>query len=740
MKNAKLIIIVVLSLFVLQLSAQDAALIYGEIGDEDAAGNCEGLIGANVYWLGTESGTTTIEEGSFALRRIETTNQLVISYLGYQSDTVAINEEAYWHLHLNASVQLGEVEVVHKNKSTTTSFINPIKVESMGVKELQKAACCSLSESFETNPSIDVAFTDAVTGTRQIQMLGLAGVYSVVSREAMPYGRGLNVLSSLAYTPGAWLESIQLNKGAGPVLNGYESIAGQINAEIKKPESSDQFFLNIYGNQGGRMEINTDAAFKVSDKLYTNVLLHAANKSVKWDQNDDSFLDMPLSKHIIGMNRWKYIGDVFRAQFNVKGTFVDAWSGQTDFDKKLPSTYWGMTSKVNRIEAWGKVGRIFVDEPWKTYGLQVSASLHDQQYKFGNKVYDANQKSYYANFIYQSIIDNTNHGFKMGANVQYDDYIEALDEADFDRVESSTGAYFEYCGSFFEKLNIVAGIRADYHNLYQFFVTPRLHMRYAPNDDLVIRLSAGRGQRTANLITDNIGVLASSRNILFKGTNSDYPFGLDPEVAWNYGLNFTQTIKINQRDLQIGADFYRTDFTNQAVMNLERASNLVIFDNLDGQSYSNSMQIQADYELLEDLDVRIAWRWFDVHTSYDGTLLQKPLIAAHRAFANIGYEAPKGWKFDYTVSWQGRKRIPPAAIQFNIPDYSKPFVMMSAQVTKSWGETFDVYFGGENLTNFRQDNPILGSDSPFGPDFDASLIWGPVFGRNLYLGLRYRIK
>lgn len=741
MKNSQILLIVLSLFFAIQLSAQNPDLIYGEIGDEDAAGNCEALIGASVYWLNTENGTTTNEEGSFALRRIPTTNQLVISYLGYQSDTVNINEEEYWHLHLTASVQLQEVEIVHKNKSTKTSFLNPIKVESMGVKELQKAACCSLSESFETNPSIDVAFTDAITGTRQIQMLGLAGIYSTVSREAMPYGRGLNVLSSLAYTPGAWLESIQLNKGVGPVLNGFESIAGQINAEIKKPDSSDKFFLNIYGNQGGRIELNTDAAFEVTkEKLYTSILLHTANKTVKWDRNDDDFLDMPLSQHFVGMNRWKYIGNILRAQFNVKGTFVDQWGGQTNFDKTSPGNFWGFNSKTNRVEAWGKIGRIFPDEPWKTYGLQLSSSLHDQKSLFGNKTLNSNQKSLYGNFIYQSIINTTDHGFKTGVSVQHDDYKEALNETNFDRTESSVGAYFEYCGSFAEKVNIVAGLRADYHNIFQFIITPRLHVRYAPNEDLVVRLSAGRGQRTSNPITDNIGILASSRNIVFNGSNTDYPFGLAPEVAWNYGINLTQTIKINRRDLQLGIDLYRTDFTNQAVMNLDRASNLVIFDNLDGSSFSNSLQLQADWELIENLDVRVAWRWFDVRTTYDGALLEKPLIAAHRAFGNIGYEAPKGWKFDYTVSWQGGKRIPPAAIQYNLPNYSNPFVMMNAQISKSWGEKFDLYLGGENLTGFTQENPILGSESPFGPDFDASLIWGPVFGRNLYLGLRYRIK
>ncbi len=741
MKNVQQITIIFFLFLGIQLSAQSGELIYGEIAGEDDEGNCHGLIGASAHWLGTENGTFAKEEGSFNLYRSSNSNQLVISFLGYQSDTIEINEEDYWHLHLKPSVLLNEVEVVHRDKSTKTSFINPIKVESMGVKELQKAACCSLSESFETNPSIDVAFTDAITGTRQIQMLGLAGIYSTVSREAMPYGRGLNVLTSLEYTPGAWLESVQLNKGVGPVLNGFESIAGQINAEIKKPNTSDKFFLNIYGNQGGRVEVNSDAAFEVSkDKLYTSILIHGANTTVKWDRNDDGFYDMPLSRHFIAMNRWRYIGNILRAQFNVKGTFTDQWGGQTGFDKTAPSTFWGMRSQVNRVEAWGKVGRIFLDAPWKTYGFQASTSLHDRKSVFGNTIYDSNQKSYYGNFIYQSIFNTTDHGFKTGISAQYDDYIEALNETNFDRKESSVGGYFEYCGSFAEKLNVVAGIRVDYHNIFQFFVTPRLHLRYAPNEELVVRLSAGRGQRTSNPITDNIGILASSRKIMFNGANADYPFGLAPEVAWNYGINLTQTIKINQRDLQLGVDVYRTDFSNQAVMNLDRASNQVIFDDLDGSSFSNSLQLQADWELIDKLDVRVAWRWFDVRTSYDGNLLQKPLIAAQRAFANIGYEASKGWKFDYTVSWQGPKRIPPAAIQYNLGDYSKPFVLMNAQISKSWGETFDLYLGGENLTGFMQDDPILGSDSPYGPDFDASLIWGPVFGRNLYVGLRYRIK
>ena len=310
---------------------------------------------------------------------------------------------------------------------------------------------------------------------------------------------------------------------------------------------------------------------------------------------------------------------------------------------------------MQRYEGWAKIGWVFNDISWKSMGLQLSAVDHTHESYFGSKEYDAKQNSFYANYIYQSIIGNTYHVVKAGASLQYDNYKESLMTQNFDRTEITPGVYGEYTNTVSEKISAVAGLRADYHNHYGAFVTPRLHLRYAPTVRTVIRASAGRGQRTSNVIADNMGYLASSRNFVINGDGSDKPYGLKAEVAWNYGINATQTFELNNREGMVSVDFYRTDFQNQIVVDIDQSTDSVLFYNLDGESYSNSVQLQVNYELLTRLDVRLAYRWYDVQTTYSGELKSKPLVAPHRAFINLAYETPSSWKFDYTINWQGSK-------------------------------------------------------------------------------------
>ncbi len=739
-----------LFLFSFQLSAGAQAvreMLKGRVIEVTENEQAIPLVGANLYWLGTSIGATSDADGTFAIEFSNTSKQLVVSYVGYQNDTLEINSPDFITIRLNTTVSLEVVEVKSRKKSTETSYINPIKVERISEKELQKAACCNLSESFETSPSVDVSFTDAVTGTRQIQMLGLAGPYTQITRENMPHIRGLAAIYGLTYVPGTWVESIQLSKGTGSVVNGFESIAGQINAEIRKPETADPLYLNLFINEGGRVEANANLAHQLSEQFSTALLLHAKNNSVKRDRNGDHFLDNPLSDQFIALNRWKFIGKGgMRAQAGIKGTYINNIGGQKDFrpeDDALTTNRWGMKLNVQRLEGWTKTGFVWEEKPWQSIGLQLSAARHEQDSYFGLNDYDASQTSFYANLLFQSIFSNTNHQYKAGLSFQYDDYDESLNKVSYDRTVAVPGAFFEYTFSRSDKLAIVTGLRGDYHNTYGAFLTPRLHTRYTLSDNTVLRTSIGRGQRTANVLSENTGLLASSRVIEIHGDNSDKPYGLDPEVAWNMGASLSHCFLWDYREGTVSLDFFRTNFKNQIVLDIDQSPQMAHFYNLDGESYSNSIQLQLDYELIKRLDLRLAYRWYDVKTTYRRELMQKPLVSAHRAFVNLAYETSDHWKFDYTINWQGEKRIPftgsnPSAYQ--LAERSPDFVMMNAQVSKGWRERFEIYVGMENLLNYKQSNPILSSDQPFSQYFDSSLIWGPIFGRNTYLGFRYWIR
>lgn len=728
--------------------AASGGMIKGVVLEEDLKGNFRPLPGASITWLGTKQGTMTDSAGVFKLTMNGNTDRLVISYAGYRPDTMAAQPSEELKIILASNQQLGEVKLTARQRSTYLSSLNTIRTQVMTERELFKAACCNLSESFETNPSVDVSYNDAVTGSKQIQLLGLSGNYTQLTVENLPGPRGIATSLGLNSIAGPWVESIQLNKGVGAVANGYESIAGQINIELKKPGKAEKLYANLYVNDMGKTDLNLNLAYKAGKKWSTALLLHddfIYNK--KLDFNKDGFRDLPTGNLFSVLNRWLFEnGKGFMTQFGVKLLLDDRTGGETAFEPsrdKFTTNHYGLGIRTRRYEAFAKTGYVFPRKKYKSIGLQLMAFNHRQDSYFGLNPYTAEQGSFYANLIYQSIIGNTRHKFRTGMSLVSDQYRETFRTAYYKRQEAVPGAFFEYTFNPTAKLGLVAGIRSDHNNLFGWFITPRLHLRYEPVKGTTIRLSAGRGQRTANIFAENTSVLVSSRQISILSSSAGKAYGLDPEVAWNKGISADQQFRLFHREATFSVDFFRNDFNNQVVVDMEDART-VKFYNLEGRSFSNSLQAEFSMEPVRKLDLRLAYRFFDVRTNYSGQLRQKPFTAKHRAFANLAYEI-SGWKMDYTVSYNGSKRIPGTSANPSVyqrDTRSPAYWLMNAQVSKTVGKKHpvDLYLGGENLTNFFQRDVIIAAEQPFSPFFDVSLVWGPVSGRLIYAGLRYKIK
>ncbi|MGG9963719.1 TonB-dependent receptor domain-containing protein [Ferruginibacter sp. SUN106] len=723
-------------------------VVKGVVLETTKKGEFTPLPGASVIWLHSKQGVSTDSTGIFLIPHDGSGSRLLISYAGYQPDTISVVDMNELKIILAANKQLKEVTVLSKQRSTYLAAANPIRTQIMTDKELFKAACCNLSESFETNPSVDVSYNDAVTGSKQIQLLGLSGNYTQLTVENLPGPRGLATPLGLNSIAGPWVESIQLTKGIGSVANGYESIAGQINVELKKPENSEKLFANVYVNDVGKTDLNLNLSQKISGKWSTGLLLHddfLSNK--KLDFNKDGFRDLPTGNQFNLINRWKYDnGKGFLTQFGVKILTDKRTGGEVGYDPaidKNTTNKYGLGINTQRYEAFAKIGYVFPEKKYKSIGLQLSAIDHQQDSYFGLTTYNAKQENFYANLIYQSIINNTKHKFRTGLSFLSDRYNEDLKAVNYKRTENVPGTFFEYTFTPNEKFSLIAGIRGDHNNLYGFFATPRLHMRYEPVKGTTIRASAGRGQRTANIFAENTSVLVSSRQVNIMNAAAGKAYGLNAEVAWNKGISVDQKFKLFQRDGLLSLDFFRNDFTNQVVVDLENPAEVKFYD-LQGKSYSNSFQAEVNIEPIKKLDLRLAYRYFDVKTTYSSKLLQRPLIAANRAFANLAY-AVEGWKFDYTINFNGKKRIPNTSsnpLQYQRDEYSPDFILMNAQISKTTGKKhpMDFYIGAENLTNYFQHNVIVAANQPFGQYFDASLVWGPVTGRMLYAGWRYKLK
>ncbi|MFD0863735.1 TonB-dependent receptor domain-containing protein [Sungkyunkwania multivorans] len=710
------------------------------------------LPGASVYWLDTQIGAMTDKDGLFALPYTPDYQKLVISYVGFKSDTLAITTPKDIHHWLQpAEGQLDEVVLEKEREALQKTYFQTQNIVTVNSAELLKAACCNLSESFETNPSIDVNFSDALTGTRQIRMLGLTSPYLMITQENIPMVRGASQAYGLTFTPGTWVESIQITKGAGSVVNGFESIAGQINAELQKPFSDYPLFVNAYANRNGRYELNTHLNKKLNDKWSTGLYLHGNTRTQKVDNNEDGFLDVPLAQQINILNRWQYqdVEKGWVSFLNFRYMNDEKQVGQEAFDPeddKFTTNAWGSEIKTQRVDASAKLGYVFPETPYNSFGFQMSYSDHRQDSYFGFNRYDIDHRSVYSNLIFNSILGDTRHKYKTGLNFTHDGYVELVNASNFKRTENNIGAFFEYSFDNLDNFSLTAGLRIDHHNLLETFVTPRLHLRYVPWEKGVLRTSIGRGKRSANIFAENQQLFGSARQIDLQ-QNGGPVYGFNPEIAWNYGISFLQGFTLLEREGDITVDFYRTDFTDQVVVDWEDPR-AISFYNLEGDSYANSLQIELNYSLTKRLELRSAYKYYDVKTEYQNAgKLQKPLQARHRVFGNLSYETigkdnGARWKFDATYNWLGAQRLPDTStnpVQFQLGTFSPSYSMLNAQVTKVFSKKFEVYVGGENLTNFKQENPVLGNEDPFGPNFDTSIVFAPILGDMYYAGLRFKL-
>lgn len=744
--------IIVLTLFLLFpyfLFSQET--LTGMIMDKNNPKDNLGVYGVNVFWLNTSVGTTTDEKGWFKIPYQKNYKKLVVSYVGYKTDTLVITNLEPIHHFITLENELEEVTLKSKKKATQRSFIQTKNVFTVNSAELLKAACCNLAESFETNPSIDVNFSDALTGTRQIQMLGLKSPYLLITQENIPSIRGAGQVFGLTFTPGTWVESIQITKGAGSVINGYESISGQINAELVKPLTDNRIFLNAYGSLGGRYELNSHFNHKISDKWQTGIYIHGNYRNKKFDRNKDGFLDNPLISQVNVMNRWQYL-DVEKGWvsfINVRFMDDSKQTGQNNFDPLIDkgrSEVWGGEIDTKRFDSSLKLGYVFPELPFQSFGFQFSYSNHNQDSYFGLKTYDINHQSIYSNLLFNSIIGDTRNKFTTGLNFTYDAYNEFVNLINFSRNENSFGGFFEYAYDNSDNFSFTSGLRIDTHNLLGTYITPRLHIRYVPWEKGVLRASVGQGRKSANVFAENQQLFASSRQIDIQSSGGKI-YGLDPEVAWNYGVSYLQGFNLFNRKGDITFDYYRTHFQNQVVVDWENPQR-ISFYNLNGESYANSFQTEINYFINENLNLRLAYKYFDIQTDYASGKFSKPLTPNHRLFANISYETKKiddikQWKFDLTYNYIGEQRLPDTSInplEYQLGEYSNSYSLLNTQITKVFTEKFEMYFGVENLTDLKQKNPILASDDPFGDSFDSTIIYAPIFGRMFYSGLRFKIN
>jgi outer membrane receptor for ferrienterochelin and colicins len=704
---------------------------------------------AALYWAGTTIGGISDEYGNFNLHKpnAKDTLLLVVTYTGFTADTIVIPPGLHQiEILLTQNIQLEEVTVRLRMGGSYISALKPAKTEVITTHGLQSLACCNLSESFENSATVDVGFTDAVSGAKRIQMLGLAGVYSQLMFENLPGIRGLGSTYGLSYVPGTWMESIQISKGSSSVLNGYESTTGQINIEYKKPQRSENLFLNLFASSEGRLEANMNSAFDLDDKWSTMILGHVSSQQMKIDHNGNNFLDVPLGTQINLMNRWNHeVDHKHHIQFGVHLLNDTRYGGQTFFNRDTDrgtTNAWGSEIETTRLQGFLKAGFFLPNTLQSSIAFMGVGTYHDQGSLFGLNSYQGKHRSLYSSIVFQSVIGTTDHRINTGISYQLDDYNEQFNDQRFIdtlmyRRESVPGIFSEYTYTLPDVFTLILGLRADHHNIHDWFITPRMHLRYQLNESGTLRASIGKGFRTANVFSEHSAIMASARQLVLAEE-------FRAEEAWNYGLNYTHVFHLDgERDITFSADFYRTDFINQIVADLDQSVSKIVFYNLDGKSYSNSFQTDLTIQPFEGFEIFGAFRMDNVKTTIDGKLMEAPLTSRYKGLLTLSHSTRyEKWRFDMTNQINGPGRIPSTTqnpVVYQREEYSPVYYILHAQITRKFRH-LDIYLGAENLTGYKQHDPIIAAEFPFGGYFDSSLIWGPFMGRMFYAGLRYTIN
>ena len=730
--------------FLIPLSAA-AQTVTGRIVD---SGN-KPLSGASVIWLNNKKGFTAKADGGFSIKKTTTDSMLVVSHSGYASDTMDVSNLDNVVFVLKTKGNLQAVIVNAEKPGTIISNQSPFKMEILTSTELKKAACCDLAGCFETQSSVQPQTTNIITNAKELRILGLSGVYNQVLIDGFPMIQGLTFTYGISGIPGTLVDNIYISKGANSVLQGHESISGQINVETKKPNASEKLFANVYINSFLEKHVNLTTNFK-KGKCHSLLAFHMVQPANKTDRDNDDFLDLPLLTRYMVMNKWK-VGKEndwgWSSEIAVRFLNESRVGGQKFFDPgqhKGSSTIYGNTVKLNQPEIWAKTNYRFNDVHRLT--LFLSGFHQSQQSFFGSLSYKAKQTNAFINLQHEFKY-TANHSLKSGISFKHlqlsenilftDNMINRNYNGNYNRNENIAGLFTENTMSFFKgKLTWIAGIRADNHNRFGWNITPRTLLKYDPTSKLTIRANIGTGWRTVNFFSENIGLLASSRDIVFQEA-------LKPEKALNMGINITQKFENAKVSGYISMDYYRTSFSNQVFPDYDTDPTKAFVKNFTGKSVSNGFQTDFFIRLYKRYEFKAGYNFLDVYRENNGNEEALPFNPRHKILTTISYK-PLNSKFhaDVNIHWFGKQRLPNTKsnpLAYQRPDYSQDYTTVNAQFTYIF-KNLEVYTGCENIFNFRQKQPIISWQDPFSPYFDISSVWGPARGREFYAGLRLKLN
>lgn len=630
--------------------------------------------------------------------------------------------------------------VISTSRQDGISKIKPVKTEIISSAGLCKMACCALASSFENSGSITVGYADAITGAKQIRLLGLSGTYTQLLDENRPTMRGLAAPFGMSFIPGQWLESIQISKGPTSVSNGLEAITGQINLEHRKPTDETPLFVQAYIGSDAMAELNLSSSLQINDRWSTVTMAHVGSTFMSMDHNGDGFRDDPANLQLSIANRWLYYAPSgLQVRFGLRYINDDRLGGQMKAGKdnswNLSNNIWGSRIVNRNFNGYAKLGMPISSDNSANVAIILDYTHHELDGFWGVKDYTGKQDNFFANLLYSNQF-NERHKLELGITFNTDNYQEKPMGLPFNHLESYLALFGEYTFKLEDKLTFVGGLNLEYNWLHGFKFAPRGSFKYSFTDEIIFRLTGGRGTRCSNIYTDNLGIFSCGRLIKVADNLNTM------EDAWTYGGNLTFYLPFgaNPANTYLSLDFFRNNFVNQVIVDQELEYGYTNIYNLNGPSYTNTYQADFNVEPFERFTLLATFKYTDAKVTLAGQgLVERPMTSRFKGVLNLQYStAMNKWIFDFTAQLNGPMKLPYFAREAWDMTESPVFPTLFAQVTRKF-KGFDIYVGGENLTNFKQNNPIIDADRPFSSDFNASCIWGPLMGIKVYAGVRYTL-
>lgn len=727
----------------------NAQIIKGKVMDE----NNGALAGANVFWLNSAIRAITNVNGEFEIRFMtDSLERLVATSVGYQPDTITVaSTTSFVHFKLKSEEkELDAVNVTGKRPGQYISSFAPFKTEIITPAELAKGACCDLAGCFNTNASVQPATTNVITNAQELRILGLNGVYNQVLIDGFPLVQGLSYTYGVSAIPGPLVDNIYVSKGANSVLQGWESISGQINVETVEPDKAAKFFFNAYINSF--MEKQFNAYSSVKKNHWSNLIaVHTVQPASKTDGDKDTFLDLPLLTRYEVLDKLKYGNENdfgWSSHIGVRYTNEKRIGGQTFFNPSSgegKTTAYGQTVNISQPELWTKTA--YRIDGSKRFVLFASAQFQRQQSWYGVTLYNAKQTMLNGTLQFEWKYKDASN-LKTGISYRYFNLNEGISfsdnplkhtyDGDYKKLELIPGVFAEntlYFGK--DRFTWITGARLDNHNRFGVIFTPRTLLKYTPAEKTSVRASVGYGWRTANIFSENSNLLASQRDIIFKDA-------VKPERAVNIGINFTQQFNIqNNLEGTFSADFYHTRFFNQVFPDYDTDATKAYIGNFTGKSIGNGFQAELSLKLFKRFDLKTAYNFLDVYRMINGQKQTLPFNSKHKLLNTLSFQPLSGrWHMDANIHWFGIQQLPNTSnnpVDYRRPGQSEPYTTVNMQFTYNF-KKLELYTGCENIFNFRQEQPIIGWQNPFSPYFDTSSAWGPTRGREWYMGVRFKIK